>query len=48
MKKYRVTYWTEEADTIRTLVMVEAKADPYEEIYHILHPFHIVAIEPMN
>ena len=48
MKKYRVTYWTEEADTIRALVAVDSKADPYEEIYHILHPFHIVAIEPMN
>lgn len=48
MKKYRVTYWTEEADTIRALVAVEAKADPYEEIYCILRPFHIVAIEPMN
>ena len=48
MKKYRVTYWTEEADTIRALVAVEAKADPHEEIYHILHPFHIVAIEPMD
>jgi hypothetical protein len=48
MKKYRVTYWTEEADTIRTLVAVVAKADPYKEIYHILHPFYIVAIEPMN
>jgi hypothetical protein len=48
MKKYRVTYWTEEADTIRTLVAVDGKADPYEEIYHILHPFYIVAIEPMS
>jgi hypothetical protein len=48
MKKYRVTYWTEEADTIRTTVAVEAKADPYEEIYHILCPFYIVAIEPMS
>ena len=48
MKKYRVTYWTEEADTVRALVAVEAKADLYEEIYHILHPFYIVAIEPMD
>lgn len=48
MKKFRVTYWTKDADTIRTLVAVDGKADPYEEIFHILHPFHIVAIEPMN
>lgn len=48
MRKYRVTYWTEEADTIRTFVAVEGKVDPYEEIYHILRPFYIVAIEPMD
>lgn len=48
MKKYRVTYWTEEADTIRTTVLVEDRTNHYEEIYHILRPFYIVAIEPMN
>lgn len=48
MKVYRITYWTEEADTIRTTFAVDGKECPYETAYQLFRPFYIVAIEPMN
>lgn len=48
MKVYRITYWTADADTIRTTFATESKDCPYETAWQLFHPFHIVAIEPMS